>query len=68
MIVIIGILGLIAILVFVVWHSFEEEKKHPLVEWPAASQNPNANEPDVFASPNADLDPESDTGDPQRRN
>ncbi len=26
------------------------------------SLNPNANEPDVFASPDADLDPESDTG------
>jgi hypothetical protein len=26
--------------------------------------NPNANEPDVFASPDADLDPESDTGEP----
>jgi len=27
--------------------------------------NPNANEPDVFASPEADLDPESDTGEPE---
>jgi hypothetical protein len=30
--------------------------------------NPNANEPDVFASKNADLDPESDTGEPKGRN
>jgi len=27
--------------------------------------NPNSNEPDVFASPEADLDPESDTGEPE---
>jgi len=27
--------------------------------------NANANEPDVFASPDADLDPESDTGEPE---
>ena len=30
----------------------------------ASNPNPNANEPDVFASEDADLDPESDTGEP----
>ncbi len=33
--------------------------------WSAAATNSNANEPDVFASPEADLDPESDTGEPE---
>jgi hypothetical protein len=32
--------------------------------WPSPSQNTNANEPDVFAE-DADLDPESDTGEPE---
>jgi len=29
-----------------------------------SSPNPNANEPDVFATDSGDLDPESDTGEP----
>lgn len=29
---------------------------------------PSTNEPDVFASPEADLDPESDTGEPKGQN
>jgi len=33
-----------------------------------ALPNPNANEPDVFATPEADLDAESDTGEPKGRN
>jgi hypothetical protein len=32
---------------------------------PVGQPNPNANEPDVFANDSADLDPESDTGDPE---
>jgi hypothetical protein len=31
---------------------------------PVFEPNPNANEPDVFANDGADLDPESDTGEP----
>jgi len=34
------------------------------VSAPSGSRNPNAYEPDVFANPDADLDPESDTGEP----
>ena len=33
----------------------------------AIETHSNENEPDVFASPDADLDPESDTGEPQGR-
>jgi len=32
---------------------------------PRTPPDPNANEPDVFASPEADLNPESDTGEPE---
>jgi hypothetical protein len=35
---------------------------------PRTPPNPNANEPDIFASEEADLDPESDTGEPEGRN
>ena len=31
----------------------------------ALKAKPNANEPDVFANDGADLDPESDTGEPK---
>jgi hypothetical protein len=31
---------------------------------PASEPNPNANEPDALANDGADLDPESDTGEP----
>ena len=32
---------------------------------PRPTPNPNALEPDVFANEDADLDPESDTGEPE---
>ncbi|HXN08930.1 MAG TPA: hypothetical protein VN860_04645 [Candidatus Acidoferrales bacterium] len=35
-----------------------------LTQRAAFKSNPNANGPDVFASEDADLDPESDTGEP----
>lgn len=35
---------------------------------PRGTSNPNANEPDVFASPEADLDPQSDTGESEKWN
>jgi|GEM_PF-3655381 len=46
----------------------EEVRKKLELQKPESEPNPNANEPDVFASPQADLDPESDTGEPKEWN
>lgn len=43
----------------------EELRKKLGVQKPASEPNPNGNEPAAFANDGADLDPESDTGEPE---
>jgi len=58
-------MGMVIILILVACMLLIIVRQSNLTRRAALKAKPNANEPDVFANDGADLDPESDTGEPK---